>query len=242
MATNFTSWYAEIQADIPSAPAPAIDHALINASREFCKRTLLWEYDIPRISITADDRQYTLDVSGADVSAEIISAENVKYKIDGADDDQFYSLWPISERAQNKAPEIYEAINFGTTTPSPSGSSWYYQTASSPSHFWLERSNKDIMLWPIPEDASASGLLVKVNLRPARTVTSLPDWMYEDYFMEIAMGAKADLFRRPGQPWFSQELAGILTLQFRNECNNLIRVKHYGETGRGSRVRMKGWW
>lgn len=242
MATNLTSWYAEIQADIAMAPAPAMEHALVNAAREFCKRTLLWEYDLDRISIVADDRQYTLDVSSVTPSAEIISAEVVKYKIDSADDDQFYNLWPISERAQNKAPEVYEAVNFGTTTPSPSGSSWYYQESTSPTHYWLERSNKDIMLWPIPTVASSEGLLVKVNLRPALGVTSLPDWMYEDYFMVLAMGAKSELYSRPSMPWFNLELAAMLKMQFVNECNNAMRIKFYGETGRGSRVRMRGWW
>lgn len=221
MASVFSLWEPEILPDIPTVPRPALENAVRNACIDFCERTHLWTQDLDRIDVEADTREYALtEPSGA----EIILIDDVKYKQDGADDDQFTTLAPVSENQKNLQDS----------------GSWKYRDSASPSGYYALPDNPtEILLYNIPTVASAEGLLVKVVLRPSRDCTTVQDFIYKSHFKTIGLGAKADLFARKGQAWHDPNMAMGFENRFINACNDAMVLKMTGATKRETRVQMR---
>lgn len=223
MSTALTSWAPEVDPCIPGLPEPALQRAVRNAAREFCNQTLLWGYALDRISVVADDNDYTLTVPGAQYG-EIISIDDVKYKADGAADDQFRTLDPFSKVSEN----IYSA------------GSWPYHEGTEPTAFHVEEDDiTNLILYPIPTVASADGLLVTVNLRPTLAATVVPDFLYNQHLLTIASGALAYLFGTKGMSWHDPQEAQVNMMSFRGAINSAKWRKITGATKRPLRVRMQ---
>jgi len=221
MATALSSWEPEILPDIPDVPRPALENAVRNACIEFCERTHLWTQDLDRIDVEADTREYALtEPSGA----EIILIDDLKYKQDGADDDQFTTLGPISENQKNLQDS----------------GSWKYRDSATPSGYYALPDNPtEVLLYNIPTVASSEGLLVKVCLRPSRDCTTVQDFIYKSHFKTIGLGAKADLFARKGQAWYDLKESTKCEYKFINACNDAMVLKMTGATKRATRVQMR---
>jgi len=225
MSVAMTTWKAEVYPHLVGVPTPGLVNAVRNASREFCKETQLWTYELARISILANDNDYTITIP-ADQYGELVVIDNVKYKVDGADDDQFKNLDPISENQMDVDDEQSDA--------------WKYQTGSSPTKFWMEPDDDaTLYLHPIPTVASASGLLVRVFLKPTKTATVVPDFIYYKHEPAITQGALAELFAMKAMPWYDPNLANAWGASFRSSIANARNTKASGLTNRPLTVRMR---
>lgn len=94
-----------------------------------------------------------------------------------------------------------------------------------PTHYWIHSDNA-IRLHPIPEER----LTVKVAavLRPSRTGTGVPDWIFEMWADVIVAGTIDRLASMPGKAWSDMALA---------QHNRM----HYEQGLTGARVRdMRG--
>lgn len=226
MATNLTAWSPEIKSDIIGVPIQAIKLAVRNACIEFCERTLLWTYELTPISIVALTQDYTLSIPVA-LYAEIICTDFVKYKADGADDDQYVDLPPLSENQSDLGGDV------------GSSDAWKYETASAPTRHWMDIIDKQVHLWPIPTVASTSGLLVKTCLKPNDTTDTVPDFLRRDYRKTIQKGALGYLFERKATPWYDMNEAMKNNNEFISLCNNSMRKKIQGATKRQTSVQMR---
>jgi hypothetical protein len=223
MATALTAWAPEIDPDIPGLPEPALRRAVRNAAIEFCQETLLWTLALDRISIVANDKDYTLTVPVAQYG-QIVLVDDVKYKANGADDDQFRTLDPISKISENLNTE----------------GSWQYYEATEPSHFYIEEdANTTLLLYPIPTVASVSGLLVTLTLKPTLAAEVVPDFLYNQHFQTIATGAKSYLFKVKGMPWYDPKEAQRCIFEFRRATNSAKWRKITGATKRPLTVRLR---
>lgn len=214
-----TLWWEEVAPDVAGVNMPAVVSAVRNACIKFCEDTFLWAADLTRITVEANTQDYTLT---APANSIIIGVDDVKYKQDGLDDDQFVTLDPISENQKN----LHDSA------------SWKYRTSPTPSKYFVDRDKK-LYLYNIPTVASTSGLLVKVNLKPDRSCTTVEEFLYNDHFSAIGNGAKADLFSRRAMPWFDGKLALVHRALFTNAINNAKPLKTTGYTKRPMRVRMR---
>lgn len=224
MATDIVSWAPYIHTHIEGCPVPAILLSVREAAIEFCEKTLLWTYDLARISVVADQNNYSLTIPGGE-NGEIISIDDVKYKQDGLDDDQFTTLDPIS---QNQMDLHYNS------------GSWKFLTASTPSNYWTEEDDPETLyLWKTPTEASTSGLLVRCNLRPLRSATTLQDFLFKRYVKTIRDGAIADLLGMKAMPWFDPAASLVWGSRFRTGISNASTAKITGATKRPLRVKMR---
>jgi len=194
MATKaLTEWWSEIAPDVPGVPMPAVEKAVRDICIVFCERTLLWEKELDRIDVVTATSEYALT---APDDSEIISVERVLHKANSAEDSTFVFLYPFSQTQK----DFYASNN-----------QWQFETGT-PTGYYVD-VDKAIHLQPIPIADSTEGLLVKVNLRPSYTCTSVEEFLYNDYYKVIGMGAKADLLSKVGQPWAKPEAAtGYLTM------------------------------
>lgn len=68
-------------------------------------------------------------------------------------------------------------------------------------------------VYPTPAAAGAA-ITPRVAIKPARTATTLPDDLVEDYAADIAQGAIARCAMEPGQPYTNAEVAGAASAVF----------------------------
>lgn len=220
MTTALTAWRTELP--IPGLPDAALKNAVRASARIFCKETLLWIYDLARISVLANTQSYTLTVP-ADQFGRLIMVDSVKYKINGAADDQFRRLDPITSAPENAL-----------------SGNWKFKTSTQPSCYDVEEAAPTtLILVPIPTLASASGLLVSVCLRPTETAEVLPDFLYNQYIDEIALGALSYLYGIKGMPWYDPNEALRNGRAFRTACNSAKYKRFTGATNRPMQVRMR---
>lgn len=172
------TWFDEVVPAAQLCPNPIIRKDIINACREFCRRTELWTYDLDPISIVAGTAEYSLAASGAD-----IAGGNRATIVGNAD-----PLEAVSEEALDEDTRETEA--WRTRTSDLAGITRFFVTAEY-----------KIRLVYIPDADLASGLNVNAYLMPLETATEVPIFLYNEYKETIAMGAKARLKLRLDMPW-----------------------------------------
>jgi len=236
MATAIADWENKIMPDLPNVPYPAMLDAVRDACIKFCEETRLWTYTLDRISVVANTSSYALTPPAGGV---IIGSDEVKYKQDGMDDDQFVSLAPLSREGMDRGFGS-GSVGVHSEYGGYGGDAWEFQTAPTPSRFWLD-NDKNLKLYRIPTVASDEGLLVRVILKPTDDCTTVEDFIWDDHRETIARGARADLLSRKGQPWYDPELAGFEGTMFRSGYNDARWIKTTDYTKRNTRVRMRAW-
>jgi len=224
MATLLTAWSPEILTQVVGVPAPGIKYAVRNAAIKFCEETFLWTIALDRISIVADTKTYDLALPVSQ-DGQIINIDNVKYKEDGQDDDQFRRLDPISETQR-------DLIASG---------SWSFLSSPNPNAYYSDYLNKQLNFYQIPTAASAEGLLVKVNVRPEIDCDDLPDFLYRDYRQQIKDGALGFLFGSKAMPWYDIEKSMYHGALFKDAYADGKQDKITGPTKRPMQVRMRNW-
>lgn len=225
MSVNMTTWQPEIYTSIVGVPTPGLIHAVRNTARQFCLETQLWTLELTRISVVANQNNYTITIPAAQY-AELIVIDNVKYKQNGLDDDQFKDLDPISEETMDKDERENDA--------------WKYETAPTPTKFWMEPDDDTTLyLYRKPTLASTSGLLVRVILMPSKTATVVPDFVYYKHEPTITKGTLAELYAMKTMPWYDPNLAGAWAAAFKAGIADAKMMKQTGLTNRPLSVRMR---
>jgi len=186
MATDLTDWSKDILLSIQGVPNPLIERAVRSAAIEFCEETLVWTESLTRISVVTDTAGYTLTPT----SGRLIAVDEALYKADGEADTEFIPLEPV--------PQDQKDI-FSTT-----GKAWKYETGT-PSGYYHDEAITPINLYPIPDADSSSGLLVKVNLIPGDTDTTVEDFLFNMHRDALAAGALAYLLDMKDMPWHDEK-------------------------------------
>lgn len=222
MTTQITSWKNDIYPTI-ACPEPSLIEAVRSAVRDFCKETYLWILTLDRISVVANTQDYTLSIPTAwSGSAEIIVVDNVKYKQDGQDDDQFVTLDPVSENQKN----LHDTGN------------WKERTSATPNGWWADVASKQLHFYYIPTAASTEGVLVEVVAKPTLSATVLPDFFYNDYRDTITKGALAHLFDQGHAPWYDEKKADKYMARFKIKCSEARWVPISGASKRRARLNL----
>ena len=200
MATKlFSDWRTEVAKYVKfqSTYNDTVDAEVKEIIRDFCRDTGVWKITLARISTVADTSTYTLVIPTTDGITETCYIDNVKYKEDGADDDQFRNLTPFTQ----EEADLYE------------NGSWAFHEAPDPYKFHSNIS-KQLILYPIPTVASDEGLLVRVVVRPTDAATTCKDVIYIEYKQAIAIGAAANIMNMPNKPWSNAEMAIFYKAQY----------------------------
>ena len=218
---NPSNFYRELRVNFPLAPEPVMQFAVVDAVRTFTARTLLWQYAPARINVETNESTYLINVPDS-TNGEFTHVKSVKFKLDGTADTQFTDLTP-----------------FNTDDKSDS---WEYHTGNAPNEFTIifgVAEGTYIRLYPIPNEASASGLEVTINLKLKLDSTTFPDWIDLKYHEIIIAGAKGNLFAQVGMPWYDAKLALYWLSFFDDGIANAKYDKYTANTNRPMRVKMR---
>lgn len=225
MTEALSSWETEISVDVVGYNFPAMERAVREAAIKFCEESELWTDDLDRITVIANQANYTLTVPAALSHGEIIGVDDAKYKQDDADDNQFITLDPISENQM----DLHDS------------GSWKWRTSTTPSGYYADKTHRTVYLYNIPTAGSTEGLLVRAILKPTKTATVLDDFLYDNHYKAIGDGAKAYLLAQRAQPWFDPQMAGAFAGAFMRAINEAKWDKIQRGTKRNLSVRMREW-
>jgi len=228
MTTQLTAWEPYVYPYIPDAPNQALLTALRASVQEYLEMALLWTEWLTAINIVALTSAYTLSLpAGLSTNNLIEAIDQVWFKENGADNDQYTPLDPID--VHEKDEELRTA--------------WKYQSAPNPSGFYMEESEENVInLWPIPTAASTSGLLPRVFVKTKLTITSVEDWIFNRHRDAITEGALAFLFKMKGMPWYDPNEGLAHRALFENKTANAKNVQKTGQAVRKpTQVAFRNW-
>lgn len=86
-----------------------------------------------------------------------------------------------------------------------------------PQKFWMVEDTI-ISVWPIPEERHTVKLTAV--LKPSRTATSVPDWIYETWADALVDGAVARLAHIPNKEWTSFDLYAFHKSRYERAIHN----------------------
>jgi len=213
MATkNFSDWRDEVAKYVQFASTyqSLVDAEVKEVIRDFCRDTGIWKKTLARVTTVVNQADYPMTVPTTDGKAEICYFDNVKYKENGADDDQFRNLEPFTQEEKDEHEN----------------GAWSFHTAPDPYKFYAD-VDKTLILYPIPTVASTDGLLIRVVVRPTDDATKVPDFLYIEHKKSIAIGVAGAMCNMPNKPWSDAALGKDLDNQYlarRDEALQMVKM------------------
>lgn len=176
-------WFPEVVPAAQECPNPIIRRNLADTCRDFCARTKLWTGELPPIDVLANEPEYDLVTTGA----EIVGADRAAF--DGKVID------PTSETALDM-----------DDTQSVDEHEWRSQTTNVPTKYFVT-FDKKLRLVYIPDADLIGGLVAWAILQPLITAVEVPAFLWENFKDIIADGTKSRLLSLVGMPWTDLKLA-----------------------------------
>jgi len=197
---DIAQWFDEVLPEVGGVSTPLLTNAVRNSMREFLKRSTIWREDLTPITLVATTGTYTVSVGTGTVLADIIKA-----KID--DEREIKPILPGD--LEREYPN------------------WQFELGEV-KRYLMENTSSVIRLIRTPEIEHTLDL--KVALMPGATGTSIPDWIFEQYFEPIGYGAKHRLMRMAGFRWSNPDAASMYFTLFENAIGDAQSAADKGLT------------
>lgn len=171
MSVDWEDYLKEVQPDVAGCPIKVTLNAIRNAAIEFANQSRVWREDIDDVVMVQGQSVYPLVTQNVD-DEQIIALHKCQFA------DQTFPISTI--------PAIHlDNARLSTTEQKPR---WFNQPTPA-----------TIEMFYTPDDNSGT-LTCKALLKPTKTSTFGPDFMYNDWLEPIASGAKAKLLAMK-RPW-----------------------------------------
>lgn len=183
MSKLFSDFLNDVMPDVPGCTTEIAQHAIKNTIIDFCEKSLILQRDHDPVSVAANVIDYDFDPPDNFLVIKIMRAW---YKNK--------PLEPVSPDDIDK-PEVYNQLFEGASV------------AGAEPNAILQKSERQFTIYPIPSEAAANAITMRVALKPTRSSEEVDDVIYEDYSEIIAYGAKARLMMSPNKPYTNPQLA-----------------------------------
>jgi hypothetical protein len=214
--TPYESFFPYILPEVPGAPEPVVLMAIRNSCIEFCERSLILTRDHDPISLIPKVIDYDLDPP---------ISETVIIKVQRA----FVEGSPINALAPDHIhiPAIYNRAYED-----------YEENPSTP-QYYLQKDERSITVWPVPDKRYRNGLTMRVAMKPTRSSESVDDVIFEEYAEVIASGALQRLMSSAGKPYSNIQMAAVNKMMFDRGVNNAKLRMNAGHTRAALSVKMR---
>lgn len=211
----YEDFFPNVLYDVPGAPEPVVVNAIRNACIEFCEKSLVLVRDHDPITLIANKVDYDLEPPGGYVVVKVQKA------------------WLEHSPLDPMAPDVVkDAAVYNRLFSS-------YIAASSTPRAYLQKEERTISVWPMPEKKYQNGLTLRVALKPTRASTEVEDVILEDYAEIIAAGALARLMASPGKAYTNTEFAGVNQAKFISGINVARGRAMHGHVRSNLSVKMR---
>lgn len=198
---NLSAFLPEVMLDVVGCPDSVAENAVKQAAIEFCGQSGSWTEQIDSVTTVQSTAEYLLE-------ATAIQTET--------------GVSPIEILAVRKVQKSGSKITLPTMADQHADRYGSFTTEDEPRFFNAGgHSNANasalstyITFFPTPDAAYTYDIWA--ILKPAKTVTQLPHYLYNDWLETIAHGAKARLKAMSGRPWADPAMVGFHRKEFIN--------------------------
>jgi hypothetical protein len=214
MAT-YQDFFPYILPEVSGAPTPVVLNAVRNACIKFCEQSLILNRDHDPVTVIANVVDYDLEPPTGYLVAKVTKAWLDNIPLDPLSPDV------IADAAvYNRLYSSYEA------------------SPSTPRRF-LQKDERSVSLWPMPDKKYANGLTMRVALKPTRASTTIEDVIFEDYAEVIASGALSRLMLAADKPYTNEKMAAFHASEFIKGVNVARSRALHGHTRSNLSVKLR---
>lgn len=212
---SYEDFFPNILTEVPGAAEVVVENAVRNACIEFCEKSLILTRDHDPITVAAGVVDYDLE---PDTGYLVIKVQKA---------------WLEDQPLTPMAPDmVKQAATYNRTFSS------YQAGPSTPTHY-LQKDERTISVWPVPDKQYANGLTLRVALKPSRNSSSIDDVIFEDYAEVIASGTLYRLMASPGKAYTNPELAVVHKSLFEQGVNTARSRMIHGHVRSNLSVRLR---
>lgn len=185
MAATYEDFFPNILPEVPGVAEMVAENAVRNAVIEFCEKSLVLTRDHDPISIKAGVVDYDLEPPKGYIVIKVMKA--------WLENNELTPLAPDFVREASVYNRLFSSYESNTDRP----------------RAYLQKDERTISVWGVPDQDYSNGLTLRVALKPARASTSIESVLLEDYAETIASGALYRLMMSPGKPYTNAEMAAV---------------------------------
>lgn len=182
---SYEAFFPYVLHEVPGAPEPLVIRAIRDAAIEFCEKSLILTRDHDPITVKAGVVDYDLEPPSGYVVIKIQQA------------------WLDNNKLTPLAPDVVRDASVYNRLFSA------YQSAPSTPQAYLQKEERTVSVWPLPDKQYTKSLTMRVALKPTRSSTTVDDVLFEDYAEQIASGALSKLMASANKPYTNFDMAGV---------------------------------
>lgn len=215
MSALYESFFPYVLPEVPGVAEPVAILAIRNACIEFCEKSLIITRDHDPITVKQNIVDYDLEPPTGYVVIKIQQA------------------WLDNNKLTPMAPDVVRDASVYNRLFAA------YQSAPSTPQAYLQKEERTVSVWPLPDKQYTYGLTLRVALKPTRASTSIEDVVFEDYAETIASGALSKLMASAGKPYTNLEMAGVHKSLFQQGINVARQRAGHGHVRSNLSVKLR---
>lgn len=211
----YEDFFPYVLTEVAGAPEPVVVMAIRNACIEFCEKSLVLTRDHDPVTLVPGKVDYDLEPPGGYLVVKVMRA------------------WLDTRELNPAAPDfVSDPAVYNRLFSS-------YQSAPSTPQVYLQKEERSITVWPVPDQRFRNGLTMRVALKPTRASTQIEDVVFEDYAEAIGHGAVYRLMSSVGKPYSNIEMAAVHKALFDQGINVARHRALHGNTRVDLRVKLR---
>ena len=221
----FKSLIPRVNPSVPGCPQPLMEQAIRNSAVRVCERTSVWRHAETPYAVSPGVHQYFYrKPANADVhivfSATVNDSPLAQLTLEQAlqrypqwadlyGGTPFDELWTTSG-SLNEAAYNEEPLNAGATFQMPDSA---LEGAAEPRAI-TQLTPDQFVLLPLPGSDDIYTLRLVYALKPKRSATGMPEYLFDELEDTIFHGALQELLVLPNETWGDRELAAYHAKQY----------------------------
>jgi hypothetical protein len=186
---KFEEFLPDVLPYVTGVPEVVAISAIRDSAIDFCRKTNYWQYDIGPLTIENGQSEVSLSVD-FDVDVNVVRVMQV-----------YLGEHLLIPRSMDELARTFRSSNWRLLEGFP--------------QFYTQKRYNVLQIVPAPQLASPEQLYVRVSLAPTRNSTEAKRELFDHYLDTIASGARAMLYKTPGQPYFDRVSARDNEMAFR---------------------------
>lgn len=212
---SYEDFLSRVLIEVPGCPEITAIQAIRDSCIEFCEKSLILARDHEPVTLKANVVDYDLEPPSGYLVTKVMQAWVDNNKLE-----------PMSHDVVREAA-VYNRL-FSA-----------YQAAPSTPVRYLQKDERTISVWPMPEKNYVNGLTMRVALKPTRSSSDVEDVLFEDYAEPVASGAAARLMSSVGKAYSSAQGAVFHKALFTQGLNVARQRSSHGHVRSNLAVRMR---
>lgn len=215
MAATYEDFFPNILPEVPGVAEVVAANAVRNAVIEFCEKSLILQRDHDPITIKKNIVDYDLEPPTGYIVVKVMKA--------WLENNELTALAPDFVREASVYNRLFSSYEANTDRP----------------RAYLQKDERSISVWGVPDQNYPSGLTLRVALKPTRASESVESVILEDYAETIASGALYRLMMSAGKPYTNAELAAVHKGLFQQGINVARQRATHGQVRSTLSVKLK---